>query len=289
MILSIETFWKVIGLWISISYEGYFAHVCQNQAVTCAKPCANTDKYNYLWALLAHFEYHFGRFSCANLIADCWHTIVNNKPNRRRSCSSDIFGVFCWVKRGIKRHQDIDNYLFVCFGIYIVHRPNQTAFQTVFNLFLFTQKESLQPAYVTISMCILASHWGFVSEQRSSFCRNPQDARCYTLFHWWAVERFVPTTFLCLCRNGSDHLLVRLVPFFFLPESCTCLLSDISEGECARIAASSAPVWWHLLSLRKVLSPGHPGKVRFALHLALPMSCRVTYSMLRKRCFTIKP
>ena len=124
VILSIETFWKVIGLWISISYEGYLAHVCQNQAVTCAKPCANTDKYNYLWALLAHFEYPFGRLSCANLMADCWHMIVNIKPNRRRSCSSDIFGVFCWVKRGIKRHQDIDNYLFVWFGIYIVHRPN---------------------------------------------------------------------------------------------------------------------------------------------------------------------
>ena len=191
MILSIETFWKVIGLWISISYEGYLAHVCQNQAVTCAKPCANTDKYNYLWALLAHFEYHFGRFSCANLMADCWHMIVNIKPNRRRSCSSDIFGVFCWVKRGIKRHQDIDNYLFVWFGIYIVHRPNQTAFQTVFNLFLFTQKESLQPAYVTISMCIHASHWGFVSEQRSSFCRNPQDARMlysFPLMSCWTVR-----------------------------------------------------------------------------------------------------
>jgi len=31
------------------------------------------------------------------------------------------------------------------------------------------------------------------------------------------------------------------------------------------------------------MSPGHPGKVRFALHLALPMSYRVTYCMLRKK------
>ena len=31
------------------------------------------------------------------------------------------------------------------------------------------------------------------------------------------------------------------------------------------------------------MSPGHSGKVRFALHLALPMSYRVTDCMLRKK------
>jgi DNA repair protein RadC len=31
------------------------------------------------------------------------------------------------------------------------------------------------------------------------------------------------------------------------------------------------------------MSPGHSGKVRFALHLALPMSYRVTYDQLRKK------
>ncbi len=55
------------------------------------------------------------------------------------------------------------------------------------------------------------------------------------------------------------------------------------EGECAPYAAPSAPEWCHLLSLRKVLSPGHSGKVRFALHLALPMSYWVTDCMLRKK------
>lgn len=116
--LANENFWQINSVWVSISYEVFLAHVCQNQAVTCAKPCANTDKYSLLRAFLTHFDYHLGRFSCANPRADCWHTIVNIKSNRKRIWFSYIFGVFCWVKKGIKRHQDIDDYLFVWFGIY---------------------------------------------------------------------------------------------------------------------------------------------------------------------------
>lgn len=55
------------------------------------------------------------------------------------------------------------------------------------------------------------------------------------------------------------------------------------EGECAPYCCFFCSGMVHLLSLRKVLSPGHSGKVRFALHLALPMSYRVTYDQLRKK------
>ena len=71
-------------------------------------------------------------------------------------------------------------------------------------------------------------------------------------------------------------------PFWSTPSDLLQFLF-VGEGNVLRAFASSTPVWWHLLSLRKVLSPGHPGKVRFSLHLALPMSWRVTYDQLRKK------
>ena len=77
----------------------------------------------------------------------------------------------------------------------------------------------------------------------------------------------------------SDVLMHRLIFLtgwltFSFTRVLLNLLPEMQEGECAPYAASSAPAWCHLLSLRKVMSPGHSGKVRFALHLALSMFYR---------------
>ena len=71
--------------------------------------------------------------------------------------------------------------------------------------------------------------------------------------------------------------------FSFNPSLPYICKTDSSEGECAPYCCLFCSGMVHLLSLRKVLSPGHSGKVRFALHLALPMSYRVTYDQLRKK------
>ena len=74
--------------------------------------------------------------------------------------------------------------------------------------------------------------------------------------------------------DGSGFLLVRLAPFSFNPSLLHICLPTCMKGECAPYCCLFCSGMVHLLSLRKVLSPGHSGKVRFALHLALPMSCR---------------
>ena len=73
---------------------------------------------------------------------------------------------------------------------------------------------------------------------------------CSRVFH----VATVPSLDASPARTSSAESPVTSV-FLHLP-------AEKSEGECARVAAHSAPVWWHLLSLRKVLSPGHhrPGR-----------------------------
>ena len=69
-----------------------------------------------------------------------------------------------------------------------------------------------------------------------------------------------------------------LATIFFLPIS--------KKGSVARSAASSAPVRWHLLLRRKVVTPVHPDKVHCVLHLVLPMSYGgITFPAAQRKMF----